>query len=149
MKKLVLVSFVLILITGSTYAKTESKTYPATLKKYLEACGSIETFQTVLKNMIGSFRSMHSSVPGEVWDEVEKEFSATSIDDLVDMLAPVYEKHLTEADLKEIIKFYNTSAGKKIAQKTPAIMQDSMEAGKIWGMKIGEKVMNKLKEKGY
>jgi hypothetical protein len=71
------------------------------------------------------------------------------MDDLVTLLAPVYEKHLTEADLNEVIKFYNTPAGKKLAQKNPAIMQDSMVAGQTWGMKVAEKVQAKLKEKGY
>lgn len=47
-------------------------------------------------------------------------------------MAPVYEKHLTEADLNEVIKFYNSPVGKKLAGKTPAITQESMAAGQTW-----------------
>jgi hypothetical protein len=65
------------------------------------------------------------------------------------MLAPVYYKHLTLEDLNQIIVFYKTPAGKKMATATPAITQESMQIGQQWGMKIGEKVEDKLREKGY
>jgi hypothetical protein len=145
MKKLLIIVFVLITVG----AQAQSKTYPATLKKYLEVSGSLQAFKGAVSQMMGSFKGMYTSVPAEVWTEFEKEFSSTSMDDLVALLAPVYEKHLTEADLNEVIKFYSTPAGKKLAEKTPGIMQDSMSAGQTWGMKIAEKVQAKLKEKGY
>lgn len=31
----------------------------------------------------------------------------------------------------------------------PQISQESMQAGQVWGKEIGEKVMRKLKQKGY
>ena len=71
------------------------------------------------------------------------------MDELADMLAPVYEKHMTENDLKKIIEFYQTPVGKKYAEKTPLITQESMQVGQQWGMRIGQKVMERLKEKGY
>ena len=146
MKKLfIIIGFVLI----TAGVQAQSKTYPTTLKKYLEVSGSLQAFKTAITQMMGSFKGMYTSVPDDVWTEFEKEFSTTSMDDLVTLLAPVYEKHLTETDLNEVIKFYGTPTGKKLAEKTPGIMQDSMSAGQTWGMKIAEKVQAKLKEKGY
>lgn len=115
----------------------------------MEASGSMGAFKSAITSMMGSFKSMNSSVPDEVWKDLETEFSNTSIDDLVTMLAPVYEKHLTEADLNEVIKFYSSPIGKKLAEKTPAIMEESMQAGQTWGQGVAQKVMTKLKEKGY
>lgn len=68
---------------------------------------------------------------------------------LINMILPVYQKHLTEADLKGIIAFYETPVGKKYAEKTLLITQESMLAGQEWGKKIGEKVTDKLRDKGY
>jgi hypothetical protein len=147
MKKILV--FILLVLTVSANAQTQSKTYPATLKKYMEATGTIETFNTAIDGMMGQFKSMYPSVPDDVWTEFAKEFSSTSIDDLVVLMAPIYEKHLTEADLNEMVKFYNTPIGKKLAAKTPLITQESMTAGQAWGMKIAEKVQAKMKEKGY
>ena len=147
MKKSLLILFVAVTCTLSVTA--QSKTYTATLKKYLEASGSMSAFKSAVTQMMGSFKGMNNNVPEEVWNELEKEFLSTSLDDLVTMLTPVYETHMTEADLNEVIKFYNSPVGKRLAEKTPAIMEGSMQAGQNWGQAVGQKVMTKLKEKGY
>lgn len=147
MKKILFVVF--IISTVAVTVNAQSKTYPATLKKYMEVSGSMGAFKSAVTSMMGNFKTMNNVVPDEVWKDLEAEFLGTSIDDLVTMLAPVYEKHLTEADLNEVIKFYSSSTGKKLAEKTPAIMQESMAAGQAWGQVVAEKVLTKLKEKGY
>ncbi len=146
MKKLILVVFALV---ASFVVQAQSKTYPATLKKYLEASGSLEAFKTSIDGMMNQFKGVYPSVPDEVWNEFKTEFSGISLDDLVTLLAPVYEKHLTESDLNEVIKFYNSGVGKKIAQKTPLITGESMAVGQTWGMQVGAKIQAKMKEKGY
>jgi hypothetical protein len=147
MKKTLVI--LLIAVVASVSVNAQSKTYSATLKKYLEASGSMSAFKSAVSSMMSNFKSMNNSVPEEVWTELEKEFQSTSLDDLVSMLTPVYERHMTEGDLNEVIKFYNSPAGKRLAEKTPAIMNESMEAGQTWGQAVGERVMTKLKEKGY
>lgn len=147
MKKTLLVLLVTLMTTLAIHA--QSKTYAATLKKYMEASGTMGAFKIAITGMMGNFKSMNSSVPDEVWKEFENEFLNTSVDDLVTQFAPVYEKHLTEGDLNELIKFYNTPVGKKLAEKTPALTQESMAAGQVWGQSVAQKVMMKLKEKGY
>ncbi|MFN8886767.1 MAG: DUF2059 domain-containing protein, partial [Cyclobacteriaceae bacterium] len=62
---------------------------------------------------------------------------------------PVYKKYLTEGDLNEIIAFYNSPAGKKMAESTPGIMSESMKAGQVWGPAVATRIVDKLKEKGY
>lgn len=146
MKKIV-ISLAFVVCAGMASAQSDS--YNATLKKYMEASGSIGAFKSAITGMLGNFKTMNSSVPEEVWKEFETELLSTSVGDLVIMLAPVYEKHMTEADLNEIIKFYNSPVGKKLAEKTPAITEESMQAGQQWGQAVAQKVMQKLKEKGY
>ena len=94
-------------------------------------------------------KEQFSDVPEETWNDLEKEFLKTSIDDLVDMLVPVYSRHLTLDDLQKIIEFYQTPVGQKYAEKTPLIMQESMQIGQQWGMKIGQEFQNILQEEGY
>jgi hypothetical protein len=115
----------------------------------MEVSGTLATFKTAIKGMISNFKIMNSSVPEDVWKKFENELLNTSVDDLVKQFSPVYEKHLTETDLNDIIKFYSTPAGKKLAEKTPILTQESMAAGQVWGQAVGQKVMMKLKEKGY
>jgi len=65
------------------------------------------------------------------------------------MLVPVYQKHLSESDLKNVIAFYQSPAGKKFAEQTPIITTESMQVGQQWGLKIAQQFMEKIKAKGY
>ena len=146
MKRILVIVAICFVCAG---AQAQSKTYSNTLKKYMEVSGSLHIFKSAIRSMLENLKSMNSNAPAEFWNEFEAEFTGTSIDDLVAKLAPVYEKHISEADLNEIIKFYQSPAGKRLSEKTPAIMEESMLVGQAWGEAVAGKVMNKLKEKGY
>jgi len=95
------------------------------------------------------FKEQYASVKEETWVSLEVEFKNTSINDLIELLTPTYQKHLTLEEIKGLIEFYETPVGKKYAQKSPLIMQESMQIGQQWGMKIGEEFAKKMKDKGY
>lgn len=138
-----------ILCSSLTTCFAQTDNYKASLKKMLEAGGTEATFKVAIKQMFDMFKKQYTNVPENVWTDFEKEFSQTSMDDLVDMLAPVYEKHMTQADLDKISEFFQTPIGKKYATSSPLIMQESMQVGQQWGMKVAQKFQESLKEKGY
>ncbi|MGL6275643.1 DUF2059 domain-containing protein [Aeromonas dhakensis] len=45
-------------------------------------------------------------------------------------VAAIYRKHFTEAELKELIAFYQSPVGKKSLDTMPAIFQESSLVGK-------------------
>jgi hypothetical protein len=146
MKTLLTVCALMLASASGVFSQTND--YQATLKKMFEVSGSQEAYKAAIMQMFTMFKQ-NANVPQEVWADMEKEFLATSMDELVKMLTPVYEKHLTQADLQKLIDFYRTPVGSKFAQKTPLIMQESMQVGQEWGMKIGQQFQEKLKAKGY
>lgn len=148
MKKVIFALFILVTTVSSGLAQ-DNNNYRSTLKKMLEAGGSEASFKVVIKQMFDMMKQQKTNVPDNIWSEFEKEFSTTSMDELVDMLLPVYQKHMTVGDLEKVIEFYQTPIGKKYAEKTPLIMRESMQVGQQWGMKISKKFQEKLQEKGY
>lgn len=148
MKRLTTIIPFILLTFGLSFGQADPE-FTATLKNMFEVSGSEETYKTVIKQMVSMFKTQFSDVPEEHWIELEKEFLQTSLDDLVDMLVPIYSRHLTIDDLHKIIEFYHTPTGKKYAEKTPLITQESMQVGQQWGMKIGQDFENRIKEKGY
>jgi uncharacterized protein len=147
MKKLIILT---LLITSSVASIAQKDNqYKTTLKKLMEVSGSEQTFKAVISQFFTLFKNQNSQVPDSIWSELEQEFYNTSTDELVAMLTPVYEKHLTEADLQKIIEFYQSPVGKKYAEKTPFITQESMQVGQQWGTKIGEHFAERLKQNGY
>ncbi|MCU0449461.1 MAG: DUF2059 domain-containing protein [Bernardetiaceae bacterium] len=111
--------------------------------------GSAEAFRAVIPQLLANFKSLNSKVPAEVWDELEKEFANTSITDLQKLLVPVYRRHFSQSEIRQIIAFYETPAGKKMAEKAPLLQKDSYDVGSNWGKQLGEKVAERLKAKGY
>ncbi len=148
MKKALKLFFVFTLLSFSSFGQSDVE-YAKTLKTMFEVSGSEVAYQTIIKQMFTMFKSQYSGVETNAWNDLEKELSSASMNDLTEMLTPVYLKHMTKEDLEEMIKFYKTPVGKKYAKSTPLIMEESMQVGQQWGMKIGQELDKKMKEKGY
>ncbi|TYA84269.1 DUF2059 domain-containing protein [Seonamhaeicola marinus] len=148
MKKLISTLALLLVVSFSTFAQSD-EAYKKVLTEMFELSGTEETYQVAIKQMFGMYKQQYSSVSNDMWDELEAEFNKASMQDLVDLLVPVYKKHLSIDDIKAIIEFYKSDAGKRFATKTPLIMQESMQVGQQWGMKIGQDFAKKMQEKGY
>ena len=147
MKKLIIPISILIICVGQAYGQADS--YKTTLKHMLVVSGSETNFKITIKQLFSMLKQQKNNIPDSIWVEFENEFVKTSIDELVDMLYPIYKKHMTESDLTKTIEFFETPIGKKYVEKTPFILQESMQVGQKWGTKIAKKIEEKLKEKGY
>lgn len=56
-------------------------------------------------------------------------FNDLPIDEMVDAVIPIYQRHLTKTDLDSIVAFYSSLAGQKLLKETPAMMAEGMKAG--------------------
>ncbi|KIO76773.1 hypothetical protein TH53_13220 [Pedobacter lusitanus] len=147
MKKIILL-FSLILFTTFASFSQNKPTYRESFKQLMILNGSENTFKAVISQMITSLKAQRPEVKEETWNQFNETFQKVGIEDLLDLLLPVYQKHLSQEDIINMIAFYQTPSGKKFAEKTPLITQESMQAGQIWGQKIGEDFAKKLKEQG-
>jgi hypothetical protein len=70
------------------------------------------------------------------------------VDELIQLMMPIYDKHLSLEDLKAANAFYATPAGKRLAEKTPVMTSEGFEVGRKWGEAKGRQIAQRLKEKG-
>jgi hypothetical protein len=143
-----ILTLLLAFVTTFSFGQ-DNNSYKTSLTKLIHVSGSEAAYKGALNQMISMFKQQQSNVPKAFWDEFTAEVNKDAINQLVNLILPIYQKHLTEADLLGVIAFYETPAGKKFAEKTPLITQESMVAGQEWGKQVGQKVVDKLKEKGY
>jgi len=59
---------------------------------------------------------------------VQDSIGAFSIDELIDAIVPIYQRHLTHSDVQSIIDYYKSSTGQKFLKEMPAMMAESMQA---------------------
>ena len=143
MKKL----FFSLLILLSIYnANSQSDSTNDKIRELLEVTGAGKLGIQMMNNMIAAYKKDMSYVPNDFWDEFTKEANP---DDLIKLIIPIYAKYYTNEDITLLLQFYKSPIGQKVIEKLPLISQDSYEAGAKWGEEIGEKVVNRLKEKGY
>jgi hypothetical protein len=143
MKKLIFTLF----ICGSSYsifAQSDSKA--TKIRQMLELNGSLNVSKQVMKTILASFEKLYPKVDKQIWEEFAKEIKT---EELIELVVPIYDKYYTEEDVDQLIVFYNSPIGKKVTETLPAISQESMIAGQAWGKQLAEKVIAKLKDKGY
>lgn len=143
MKKILAVLICLAFISNA-FSQTTSK--EKKIKEMLELVGSGKIGVQVAQQMLTNFQERFTAVPAEFWDKMKANISA---DDLINLTVPVYAKYYTEEDLDQVIAFYKTPAGRKVIAVTPQIVQESMQLGREWGQKLGEKILSEMKASGY
>ena len=116
----------------------------AAARELLEASGGEQMGLQVMQQLLGSFKSTRPEVPQEFWDEFMK---SVDPDELVELVVPIYVKHLTKEEMEAATAFYRTPEGAAILAKLPLIVQESMMVGQQWGGQLAEDVVKRLQER--
>jgi len=82
----------------------------------------------------------------EVDNFAEKLFQGMPIDEMVDAMVPIYQKHLSREDIGAILAFYSSPVGQKLLREQPAMMQEGMKVGGEIGRRRLETMMQQMDE---
>jgi hypothetical protein len=115
------------------------------IRRLMELTGAGQLGMQAMGQMVAVFRSQMPGVPQKFWDDFMREVNP---DELVNLTVPIYEKHLSLQEIKDIIKFYETPAGRKLITVMPQVTAESMEVGKVWGAQLGARIQQRLREQG-
>ena len=127
------------------------------IQKYLD---TVHT-RALLDNMFGAMtQAMHRNVHDMVakqpnlpadfesrmdkmMDDILKDFP---VDDYLEVMIPVYQKHLSKGDVDALVAFYSTPTGQKILKELPAITTEAMQATTPLTQKLMWKAMGRAQE---
>ena len=65
----------------------------------------------------------------EVDKFAEDVFKDMPVNEMLDAMVPIYQKHLAKDDIDGILLFYASPVGQKLQREQPAMMQEGMEVG--------------------
>jgi len=60
------------------------------------------------------------------------------------LLIPIYDRHFTADELRQLLAFYRTPIGQKLLAEQPAITRDAMATGQQWGQRLGFEIGQKM-----
>lgn len=143
MKKFLLT--LLVLSPFFSYSQADTTTQKnQEIKKLMILTGVVDMARTGMNQMIQQMKKTpNPNLPEGFFDEFMKEIKD---EDLLNMYAPIYGRHYSLNEIKQLNKFYESPIGKKVIRETPALMTESIAAGSVWGREIGERVMKRMKK---
>ena len=78
----------------------------------------------VKENMQANFNQMTATLKP---DQAEAFRQSVKVDEIIQLLLPIYDKYFSADDLRAYIRFYSSVEGKKLVQTLPLLMKDSVD----------------------
>jgi hypothetical protein len=131
----------------------------AAAKELVTLKGGAAMFDPLIPGVIESAKNQFiptnpqlSKPLAEVAAQLHKEYAPKRAE-LLDIVATIYARHFTEAELKDIVAFYKTPAGKKMITAEPAAIKESLDAAQSWANEFSDVVLQRfrteMQKKGY
>ncbi len=155
MKRLLYVAMlVALLFSGSGNAQEISNSKLRAIGQLLEVSGA-NAVMDVQIDLVAKELMKH------VFKSVAPEISENNVDVLTLMMvekfkdskgdfywraAVVYDKYFTHDEILAMVDWYSTPLGKKTIKVMPSLMTELSEAGRLWGMEVGERVAAEIVE---
>lgn len=127
-------------------AQEISKEKEANIRHLLELSGGNRLAVQAMHQQLEYLKVSYPQVPEKFWQEMERESGAI---DFVSIIVPVYAKYLSDQEVKDVIAFYESAAGKKFFLVLPSMLQEVMPLFQAKGEEISHRIMDRMKAEGY
>jgi hypothetical protein len=125
MKQLLLTFALLFALTINAQ---EADSYKAETVEFLKLTGATKAFDSAI-DQLGNMVSQENK-------EAYKKEAVATLDALYEDMAELYIAEFTREEIQELVKFYKSDIGKKLAEKQLSLTQKGMMMGQSWGMKV-------------
>jgi len=149
LRAIVLAVAVLALLPGMSYGQAISESHLNAAKQAVAAAKASRSFDNVLPLLSEQTQNrlilVRPDLHSEIAEVVEK-LALTMVsrrDELDNDIARVWARAFTEEELETIRLFYLSSAGIKLADIGPQVINDSFQAAKGWSDRIGAELFEK------
>jgi len=112
-------------------------------RKFLEASGSGREAAQLVDVIVDGLRKATPDVRPDFWTAFRARIHPQ---ELVNLLAPVYQRNFADEDLDALTRFFTSPAGVRFVQAQPVIVKESMEVSRDWADKLVEPALVYLLE---
>lgn len=145
----------LLILTPSLAAEGEqSKADPAKeadIRQLLQVTGMAELAQRQMGQMADQVKPLleRSLPPGERRHEIVEAFTRKFLaransEGLIQQVIPIYDKYLTDDDVKAVLRFYKSPVGQRLLKVMPEMMKESSAVGQQWGEQLTREVLQEM-----
>jgi len=145
---------VLITFTQFSFSGEITEEKKRVIDEMLEITGALEVGEmmgtAVANQMITAMSQQQEKLDPKVVAILKDEVGKIMHDEFIangfvnEIAYTIYHKHFTTAELKEMVGFYKTPTGSKMAALLPQVTQESMVAGQQHGQSLGPIIQKRL-----
>jgi hypothetical protein len=113
------------------------------IRKLIVLLGALDMQKQSIEDKLAFLREEFPQLRGEEAEALAQKLDEKELQGLVDKLAAVYDKNLTDEEVSEMLKFYETPTGQKVARLLPQMREESRRIVQEWKQGLVRKVMVK------
>ena len=114
------------------------------IKKLIDLQGGLGSMKGNIDATIAALREKGLKLPPQYLESMKKEIDDKFLNDLINRLVGVYDKHLTDEQVAEMLKFYDSPVGRQIVKAMPEITKEANQIAQECGQLCSGQVMDKL-----
>jgi hypothetical protein len=112
------------------------------VRKLLTLSGVPQLGKQVVSNLVAGMRKEAPNVPERFWTDFR---DGVRTEELLELIVPIYERALTAEEVKALLAFYESPAGKKFVALQPTLTQQSIAVSERWSQGLADRAITKLK----
>jgi uncharacterized protein len=123
----------------------------ADIRELLHVTGMDDIVERQMTQMANQMKPVieKSLPPGEHRHEMVETFTKKFLaransQGLIRQVIPVYEKYLTDEDVKTVLSFYKSRVGQRLLKIMPEMMKEASAAGQQYGEQIASEVLDQM-----
>jgi hypothetical protein len=101
-----------------------------------------------LDEVLNLIKKAMPQVPEKVWQEIIAELHLDS-DAVFQIYLPIYDRHYTDEEIKQLIALYESPLGQKMRRSTGLIETEATLRGQHIGRELIKRIEERLKSRGY
>lgn len=150
--RLAAVAVALVAFGPAAHSQQPSAAAMSTAKEIVTVTGATTLFNPLIAGVVEQAKLLFlQQNPGLSKDLNEiaikmRNDLAPRFDELVNDVARNYAIHFTEQELKDVLAFYKSPAGKKLISEQSKVVEASMKFAQDWANKLSDQVIAQMRE---
>ena len=150
--RLAAVAVALVAFGPAAHSQQPSAAAMSTAKEIVTVTGATTLFNPLIAGVVEQAKLLFlQQNPGlskdlnEIAIKIRNDL-APRFDELVNDVARNYAIHFTEQELKDLLAFYKSPAGKKLISEQSKVVEASMKFAQDWANKLSDQVIAQMRE---
>lgn len=138
---------ILLCVAAAGHADELTDAKRSDIRKLIASTGSDRISDqfagAVTQSLAHSLKAANPEIPERLFVSLRHDLAAmfaekmNAPDGMIERVVPVYHKHFTHAEIREMLAFYQTDIGRKAIEVLPSVVGESTAIGQAWGRGLG------------